>query len=196
MGRRGPKPEPAAIKQKKGNPGHRPIGEDPVLPVGEISSSSADALIVSPPAWLGEGKGLEEWQRLAPRLSSLKLLTRTDAETFGRYCRSLARWLQMQRLIDEQGLTRHVVSNHGEWDRPHPLLLPCDRLEVRLQAFEATFGLNPADRQRIFAARATHPDPGTLDFFGDAKPRPQSQASAPLPKAAKQGDGGPIGLLN
>jgi hypothetical protein len=29
MGRRGPKPQPASVKQAKGNPGHRPIGADP-----------------------------------------------------------------------------------------------------------------------------------------------------------------------
>jgi P27 family predicted phage terminase small subunit len=188
MGRRGPKPEAAAIKEKKGNPGHRPIGSDP-----SPQKDAAKKIAVSPPSWLKAGKGLEVWKRLAPRLISLKLLTTTDVETFGRYCRSCARWLQMQQKIDKQGLTRHVKSNHGEWDRPHPLLLPSDRLEVRLQAFEACFGLNPADRQRIFAARATTPDPAARDLFGDDTPagRPDDMPAKP----ARQSEG-PIGLLN
>ena len=189
MGRRGPKPEAAVIKEKKGNPGHRPIGADPA----PQQNTAAKKIALSPPSWLKERKGIEVWKRIAPRLVSLKLITTADVETFGRYCRTFSRWLEMQAKIDKQGLTRHVKSNHGEWDRPHPLLLPCDRLEVRLQAFEACFGLNPADRQRIFAARSMSADPAAGDLFGRDQ-RPDDPASRPSPPSRTSE--GPIGLLN
>jgi P27 family predicted phage terminase small subunit len=178
MGRRGPKPEPASVKRAKGNPSRRPIGDEPV-------TDDSAARKIAPPAEL-KGMGLKKWQQLAAKLEARKLLTDLDVEAFGRYCKSVARWHEMQARIDKEGLTHHVVSKHGEWDRPHPLLAPADRLEVRLQAFEDRFGLNPAERQRIFAARAAAP---AGDLFG---PRPADPQPAPPPAEGK----GPIGLLN
>jgi len=188
MGRRGPKPEPAAVKEAKGNPSKRPIGSDPE-PVADAETEApkkAAAPVVTPPTWLKD-EGLEIWQRLAPNLTALKLLAQTDADAFARYCRSFARWLEMNQRIDKEGLTVHIESKHGEWDRPHPLVLPADRLEVRLQAFEDRFGLNPSERQRIFAGRAQRPATGDLPLPQDA--HPSSRPSAPA-------GGSSVGLLN
>jgi hypothetical protein len=72
-----------------------------------------------------------------------------------------------------------------------------DRLDRMMLAFEDRFGLNPAERQRIMAARANTGAPG--DLFGgqqgkEAERRPDDPAT-PAAEAAEPIEG-PIGLLN
>jgi P27 family predicted phage terminase small subunit len=176
MSKPGPKPEPAAIRLQKGNPGRRPIGSDPV--------AAAPFGSVLPPAWLA-GEGLMIWQRLAPRLERMKLLTPVDAEAFARYCRSFARWLAMSRQLDAEGETYEAQGAHGKLRRAHPAFMISDRLERALVAAEDRFGLNPSERQRLYAARSAAPLPG--DLFNQ---RPIDD-DEDQPKQR-----GPIGLLN
>lgn len=189
MGRRGPKPQPAAIKAQKGNPGRRPIGVDPGI------GTRAQSVALLPPTWL-KTRGLEVWKRLSPRLIQFKLLTPLDVETFARYCRNFGRWLKMNETLDKEGETYESESLHGKLKRAHPAYLIADRLERQLLAGEDRFGLNPAERQRIFAARAVSADPAARDLFGDDLParRPNDPAAAPS-EPAKPIEG-PIGLLN
>lgn len=177
MARRGPKPEPAAVKEAKGKPGRRPIGHDPV------TEEAAKVVSVTPPVWL-KAEGLKVWQRLAPRLSQLKLLSPTDAETFGRYCRNFARWMKMQKRLDDMGEIYEIETASGKVRRADPAFLIGDRLERQLVSAEAVFGLNPAERQRIFAARAgAGSGAGDADLFGNRTPA--------APVKGKRGKGAP-----
>jgi len=181
--RRGPKPAPAAVREAKGNPGKRRAAPD-------AAAALAAAGGVAPPEWL-KGEGLKVWTRLAPNVARLKLLTPVDAESFARYCRNLARWLRMQDVLDREGETYESESQHGKLKRAHPAFLIGDRLARLLEAQEAVFGLNPAERQRIFAARSMTPDPAG-DLFGRREAEAPAPAAAPTPPPAS----GPVGLLN
>lgn len=178
----GRKPAPAVVKEAKGNPGRRPIGTDPVVSVSQTGG-------VAPPAWLKKD-GLKIWNRLAPNVARLKLLTPVDAESFARYCRNLARWLKMQDVLDKEGETYESESAHGKLKRAHPAFLIGDRLGRLLESQEAVFGLNPAERQRIFAARSMTPDPAGDLFGGRRDDAPAPPPDAEVPKT------GPVGLLN
>lgn len=194
MGRRGPRPEPAAVKIAKGNPGRRPVGTAPA--VDAVAREK-----VTPPAWL-TGDGLKIWQRLAPRLAAMKLLGVADAETFARYCRNFARWLKMQTVLDREGETYESESQHGKLKRAHPAYLIGDRLERQLASAEANFGLNPAERQRIYAARAAAGK--APDLFHDewSTPAPRGRRGDQAPRGGDEGaaeDPGtdsPVGFLN
>lgn len=177
MGRRGPRPEPAAVKEKKGS-SRRPIGNDPVV---EADAASAR---VAAPAWL-KGDGLNVWKRLAPRLIGMNLLSGTDAETFARYCKNFARWFKMQKVLDTEGETYESESPHGKYKRAHPAYVIADRLERQLTAAEANFGLNPAERQRIFAARAAALAGGAPDLFSGSSAKAAPPAAVPANAAAK-----------
>ncbi|MHC2573979.1 phage terminase small subunit P27 family [Rhizobium leguminosarum] len=183
MGRRGPKPEPAAVKKAKGNSGRRPIGEDPKAEDAKPEVSSMSSVV--PPAWLKDG-GLDVWGRLAPRLIAMKLLTQLDAETFGRYCRNFSRWLKMQERLDDKGEVYEIETASGIVRRYEPAFAIADRLERQLSAAEANFGLNPAERQRLYAARAAGAGAGGGDLFGDSgrmksEDRPSAAQNAPAP---------------
>ena len=191
MGRRGPKPEPAAVKVAKGNPGRRPIGTD-----ASVASSPIEAAaMVSPPSWLEDGKGLEVWKRLAPRLAQMKLLGSIDVETFGRYCRNFSRWLKMQERLDKVGEIYEIETASGLVRRVDPSFLVADRLERSLVAAEACFGLNPAERQRIFAARAATGATGDL-FDPPTTEGQKATGERPSMAAPAQKRGSAIGILN
>jgi P27 family predicted phage terminase small subunit len=147
---------------------------------------------LAPPPWLKK-RGLKVWDRIAPRLISLKLLTPADVDTFGRYCRNFARWLNAQEAIDKEGDSYESTTVYGKLRRINPAFLIADRVERQLLAAEDRFGLNPAERQRLFAARAQNADPAARDLFGDDR-RPHDPATKPAEPA--QPVEGPIGLLN
>lgn len=175
---RGPKPQPAAIKKQRGNPGKRRMGVDPVLK-DAVAIAAAAAPGVAPPVWL-KADALAVWSRLAPRVARLRLLTPTDAETFGRYCRNFSRWLKMQDVLDTDGETYVSESAHGTLKRLNPAALYALRLDRELSSAEANFGLNPAERQRIFAAKSASgkDDPADDGLFGGQDLGSKSKAPA------------------
>lgn len=82
MGRRGPRPAPAALKLAKGETRPSRVNyQEPDLP-----SVRADAL--APPAGL-EGAGREEWERIARALSQAGVLKDTDLMALEDYCRTV-----------------------------------------------------------------------------------------------------------
>lgn len=194
-GRRGPAPEPAEVKRAKGNPGRRPLLTEEMeaqaraagaLPVtgtgagsaigagsgetasfGEGGEQAAPAAPIQPPEWLN-ADGLEVWNRLVPRLVVMKILQGIDADAFARYCQNFGRWVKLQRRLDAEGETYTSESPHGSYVRANPAFMIADRLDRALQRDEANFALNPADRQRLFAARAAAAGAGGADLFGNS----------------------------
>lgn len=173
MTKRGPKPQSAAVKEAKGNPGRRPVGKDPALTSDITVPAKASAKIIAP-TWL-KGGGKRVWDRLAPRLFGIKILTQVDADTFARYCRNFARWLDLQNAVDKEG---SYYGTETGFSRPHPAMMLILRLEPILERTEDRFGLNPAERQRLFAQRAAQGIPTDLfsndDGKSDSQPKPKS----------------------
>ena len=184
---RGPKPQPAAVKAAKGNPSRRPIGHAPV------DAPTAAANAVRAPAWLA-GDALVIWEGKAAMLSAARLLTEADANAFGRYCVNHAKWQKMHKVLDAEGEIYEIETASGKVFRPRPQFVIAERLERMLLAAEDRFGLNPSERQRIFASRASSGVVG--DFFASqasqaTEPTSPTEPAKPAPAAE-----GPIGLLN
>jgi P27 family predicted phage terminase small subunit len=143
------------------------------------------------PAWL-KAEGLRIFERMAPLLRSMKLLTEADVPAFARYCRHYARWLDLQKRLDKEGDIYEIETASGKVRRADPAFTMADRLDRMMLAFEDRFGLNPAERQRIMAARANTGATGDL-FGGGKEPRPDDPAATATQPAEKIE--GPIGLL-
>ena len=182
--RRGPKPQSPEVKTQKRAVRSRQKGAS--------AAPAPPAALVGPPAWLA-GDGLKIWRRLAPRLMQARLLAETDRETFGRYCRNFARWLAMQDVLDVETMTYTVETASGQVHRARPEFVMCDRIERQLLAAEDRFGLNPAERQRIYAARANAPSAG--DLFGD-RPAKRGGDPAANPTPPAEPVENPVGMLN
>ena len=179
---RGPKPksasvrsQQAAVRSTRKSPAEKPADATP-----EAKGKA--------PAWL-TGDGLAIWNRMAPTLRSARLLQGPDEMAFARYCRNFAAWLKLRKALDKDGFTYDAsTTTGGTLRRADPNFLIADRLERQLLAVEDRFGLNPAERQRLIAARAAH---GTGGLFDDA---PKPAGATPPAEAAKPIDA-PTGFL-
>ena len=136
MGRRGPVPQPAHLKRAKGNPGKRPITEPPKPEAGDTTC----------PDWLSD-QARFEWERLAPQLRAVGLLTALDVDAFSVYCETLAAWTECQRVINEQGPL--YVTPKGTI-RPRPEVELAKIYGSTVKAYGAEFGLSPASRARLY----------------------------------------------
>lgn len=187
MGRRGPKPQPGAVKEQKAPVRSRHAktvaAQQPVPPLAAIAA----------PDWL-KGEGLKLFRRHAPMLRGLKLLTEADVPAFARYCKHYARWIDLQKRLDREGDIYEIETASGKVRRADPAFVMADRLDRMLLAIEDRFGLNPAERQRIFAARAQTGASGDLFSGQEAERRSRDPAAQPTPAAEPVE--GPIGLLN
>lgn len=187
---RGRRPHPQSVKSQKA-----PVRSQRKKKDSSSESGVAISTTGAPPAWLKDKEALAIWKRLAPILRLAKLLSDADTETFGRYCRNFARWLKMQKDIDKHGEHYESESQWGKLRRVNPSFLISDRLERQLLAAEDRFGLNPAERQRIFAARAaTGVSPDLFTPAKDGEKRPGDPAAQATPAA--QPAENPVGLLN
>lgn len=187
MGRRGPKPQSGAVREQKAavrsKQARAAVASDQAQPAGAGA----------PPKWL-KGEGLRIWQRLAPSLRTMKLLTDADALAFARYCRNFARWLELQQRLDKGGEFYEIETASGTVRRADPAFAMGDRIERMLLAIEDRFGLNPAERQRIYMARS-QAGASAGDLFGPREERRPNDPAAEAAPAAKPEEG-PIGLLN
>lgn len=183
---RGPKPAAGAIKSQKA--AVRSTRKPKATTAGMVVAV-ADAKGAAP-SWL-TGDGLAIWKRMAPGLRAARLLQAPDEMAFARYCRNFAAWLKLRKALDKDGFTYDAsTTTGGTLRRADPNFLIADRLERQLLAVEDRFGLNPAERQRIIAARAVH---GTGGLFDQA---PEKPAGATPPSEPAKPVDAPTGFLN
>src|SRR5262249_50272328 len=115
MGRvRGPKPTPTALRVLRGNPGRRPLN---------AREPKAAPATLTPPAWL-KGLAVAEWQRIAPVLHRLGILTEVDDIALAAYCQTYARWRDSDAKIDEFG---PVIKGKGGF----PMISPFFTVSLR-----------------------------------------------------------------
>lgn len=139
MGRRGPKPTPTAILEKRGSwRADAREGEplpDPLLEVPDPPDHLSDI-------------ARRIWQESAPAMVGIGTLTTDDLRSFERYCRAFALWSKKARELEEaaeitESMTKGLVN-----------------LDNQLRRLEAAFGKNPADRAGLsLPDRKTAADP-------------------------------------
>ena len=94
----GSKPKPTAIKILEGNPGKRLLNLNEPKPL-QIAPECPDWL-------LDEAK--KEWNRLAPELERLGLLTIIDEMAFAGFCQSYAKWKIAEEFIKKNKMTYEI----------------------------------------------------------------------------------------
>ena len=97
-----------------------------------------------PPPHLN-GIALQEWQRIAPQLAQLKILSDLDVGILASYCWAYAQWISASKEL-EKGLI--FKSPNG-----YPLLSPHWSIATKsieqMRAALTELGLSPASRTRI-----------------------------------------------
>jgi P27 family predicted phage terminase small subunit len=100
-----------------------------------------------PPKWL-VGPALEEFNRLAPQMVALGVLTDWDRGLFVAWCETWGRYVTLARQVSESG---EIITEVGE--RGHKQVSP-EISELRkclddMVKLAARFGFSPSDRTRI-----------------------------------------------
>lgn len=131
---KGRKPKPPVLRLVTGNPGKRPIKAVP-QPTGKAAR----------PAGLSPGAAAE-WQRLAPRLVALGLLTPADRAFFAAYCEAVETWRDSNEKLRQHGA---VVLDANRRPIKNPWLRVRSDAAAEIRLFGAEFGLSPVARARL-----------------------------------------------
>jgi len=146
----GPRPKPRGLKLIEGNPGRRR------LPNG----AKPRPIAPEPPEWLSDA-AREEWDRLAPEIEELGLLTGADRAAFAGYCSAYASWVAAEGFLAAHGAT---VTAQSGYLMPHPMVAVARHERAAMHRLGQEFGLTPFSRSRIDVPEAlTHEDGSLLD---------------------------------
>jgi P27 family predicted phage terminase small subunit len=83
-------PTPARLQLLRGNPGKRPLRNEPKPAIA--------AECPQPPEWMMGAYAKQEWARLGPELHRIGLLTVADVAVFAAYCQSFHHWRVAEEL--------------------------------------------------------------------------------------------------
>lgn len=135
---RGPKPHPTALRRIAGNPGKRGYNaHEPLLP--DDFPTCPDHLGVVARA---------EWDRLAPLLFSVGVLTTADRAALAAYCQCYGRWVEAEEKLQATPLLLKTPSGYVQQS---PWLSISNKQLELLGRYMAELGLTPASRSRVIA---------------------------------------------
>lgn len=140
MATKGRKPKPTALKVLEGNPGGRALNKSEPRPTG----------VPVCPDWL-EDEAKAEWERTAPRLEEIGVLTEVDGMAFAGYCQAYARWREAEEFLTQHGSI--IRTPNGYLQQVPQVSIAQTNLKIMLK-FCAEFGLTPSSRSRISANSA------------------------------------------
>lgn len=135
---RGRRPAPTVLKLLKGNPGKRALNPDEPRP--EVPQDAPPC-----PTWL-EGEGRKEWNRLAPHLHALGLLTAVDLGLLAAGCQAFGRWREYEALCSKVGPAASLELKYRRF---------ANQALANYLRIAAEFGLGASARARMKA-------PGTV----------------------------------
>jgi P27 family predicted phage terminase small subunit len=142
---RGRKPLPSAVHRVCGNPGKRKRrGGTEIAPQGEALKPTSLSL-----------GAVAEWDRMAPWLYALGILTLADQTFFTIYCEAVATYTRANAKLIEQG---EVVLDADGRPVKNPWLRIRSDAAAQIHRFGSEFGLSPSIRARFTIAGPELPD--------------------------------------
>lgn len=151
MGRRGPAPEPTALKRLKGNPGKRPLNDSEPRPAATLPRC---------PSHL-QGEARAEWKRVAKALHQSGLLTQVDRAALAIYCQAWARWIKAEAQVARHG---EVVKSAAGNVMQNPYLSIANRAMKQVQSMARELGMTPSARSQIKVQPLDEPSLADLLF--------------------------------
>lgn len=143
MGKRGPKPTPRQKLKLQGTFSEsRYGGTDP----------SYEGAVIPPP-WL-TGPALDEWNRLAPDLERMKLLSAGDAFAFASYCACVAEFVEAREHVEAEGA---IIDGPNGGQLVNGWLAVMRKAREQALKIAAEFGMTPSARRNVHP-ESTEPD--------------------------------------
>lgn len=191
---RGRKADPPAVKRAKGNPGRRPIVDEPAAPREAAKPGGMPEFLDTRRSIAKKSKGRARaekvngladtiWSTVEPELVAMGLIRKVDRTMLGLCCRYLAEWVYCTIELDRDGFWYETSSAHVEnIKRPHPSVKIRREAWLSLNQLAPDMGLTPGGRMRLIAAMAD---------------RLQMPALIDRPEVKEMGQiESPVGLLN
>ena len=150
MGKRGPKPTPTAILERRGSwrANHRPdVGMQESLP--ELPAC---------PEWVSF-RGRQVWHVIGPIVVHLGLLTKEYVPTLGLTVDALAVYVERSKEAAKTPFCYETENGPKE----HPIHRAADRARAEMRKWIAIWGLSPADVADI--SRPAEKEVSALDQF-------------------------------
>lgn len=135
---RGRKPTPTKVKERRGNPGKRPINQH------EPNFSTFNEHSPPPPQLNEDGQRM--WAFLLKELLPQGVLCQTDLETVTNYCLAYQNRNKACADIDKYGV---VVPNANGGMSKNPALTALNEAMKQMTTFGSMLGLDPSSRQRL-----------------------------------------------
>ncbi len=160
MGRRGPRPEPTALKVLKGNPGKRPLNDREPEPRADAPRC---------PSWLNKD-AKAKWHQLVPELKKMRVLTVVDGDALTNYCQTWSRWRAAEEFIQRHGDVIPIKDDKGnvKYLQQVPQVSIARNLVQVLNRYQQEFGLTPSARTRIkIMPKQTKATSGVAKFLGN-----------------------------
>ncbi|QQP93546.1 phage terminase small subunit P27 family (plasmid) [Skermanella sp. TT6] len=148
----GRRPKPTALKLVTGNPGGRPLNK--------LEPKPETGIPPCPDWFLTGGHSRELWDRLAPDLFKMGVLTLSDASALEMLCISYAEFREANAQIERDGMT--FMSENG-LIKKHPAVGIRAEAWRRVMSGLVEFGLTPAARSKVQATPT--PEASPFDEF-------------------------------
>jgi phage terminase small subunit len=184
---RGRVPQPDDMKEARGNPGRRPLGERAER-AERLGAGAPIPLTI--PDFLTHPREREIFVRAATEALQRRLARASDLTAFARWASYVHRWVTSKEALGDQAAWYESTSRHGTMFRRHPLLKDMIDMERLMQSLEDRLGLNPLSRQNILRGLVALP-PALGDLFPVADDGGDEAGAEP---AAKPDDGA-LGFL-
>ncbi len=136
-------PKPAALKRLAGNPGKRPIREEPRVQI--------PARVPYPPRFLN-AYGRAEWRRVIKPLIKAGLYSDLDRTILAIYCEEFGTWRDARDQVKVTG-GKVLVTDKG-YQYVNPWQSIAERARTAAQIALQQFGLSPSSRSKVSPERA------------------------------------------
>lgn len=134
MGKRGPAPKPTALRVLHGDRKDR---------INDTEPTPAEREVTAPEELSDDARAA--WDRLAPDLIRVGVLTTWDVPAFVIVCEALARYRAATKLVNGSAL---LVQGPNGFVK-NPALLVQREAEVTFAQYGSRFGLTPSDRSQL-----------------------------------------------
>jgi P27 family predicted phage terminase small subunit len=139
MGKRGPAPQPTALKLVRGET--RPSRVNKNEPKPPLAAK------VEPPEYLDE-EALDVWAQLAPSMIARGVLTAWDVNQFAAYCAAVVHHRRAVKIVNLQGVMR-LGGGEDAVEVKHPAMQIVRDQAQLMVTLGGRFGLTPSDRSSI-----------------------------------------------
>lgn len=152
MGGKGPPKKPTALKLISGNPGGKP------LPKNEPKPEAIASLDV--PADLQGAVARAAWERVAPKLRRMHVLSEADVDALLLYCRLCETFATADAQVRTEGVTLETPQGL----KKHPAVTVMHESATQLRALMQSFGMTPSARASVEKLEERAPGSAWDDF--------------------------------